>query len=81
MCIRFRTNGRPSSVDINTLGLSVHITEQWSLNAQFKVVEIVRAPVAVAVVGVVCGVGIATGASMVTTNGLTSFYPKRSVVR
>ena len=33
-------------------------TEQWSrlLNAQFKVVEIVRAPVAVAVVGVLCGV-------------------------
>ena len=42
-----------------TLRLKLAIcTEQWSrlLNAQFKVVEIVRAPVAVAVVGVLCGV-------------------------
>ena len=45
-------------------------------DAQFKVVEIVRAPVAVAVavVVVVCGVVISTGASVVNTNGLTSFF-------
>lgn len=43
-------------------------------DAQFKVVEIVRAPVAVAVVIVVCGVVISTGASVVNTNGLTSFF-------
>jgi len=45
---------------LSTLRLKLAIcTEQWSrlLNAQFKVVEIVRAPVAVAAAVVVCGVG------------------------
>jgi len=45
---------------LSTLRLKLAIsTEQWSrlLNAQFKVVEIVRVPVAVAAVVVVCGVG------------------------